>query len=236
MADPGPIGSRGRSRASRLVRCVSADSPDTMDGHVAGAGRLGGGGRASSSSNDVRFTVMPRDKVGLVGRNGAGKTSLVQGARRRGRAHRSARCSARAASATCPQDPRIAGDLDGRTAVTHVLSGRGIDEAIERIEKLRIAMEEEPSERNVARYSKAQDEFASSGGYSAESEARSIAAGLGLTADRLELPHRRARRAASVAASSCRASCSPAATCCCSTSRPTTSTSTPRSWLLDFMR
>ena len=57
-----------------------------------------------------------------------------------------------------------------------------------RIEKLRIAMEEDPNERNVARYSRAQDEFASSGGYGAESEARSIAAGLGLQADRLELP------------------------------------------------
>ena len=37
-----------------------------------------------------------------------------------------------------PQDPRIAGVLDGRTAVTHVLSGRSIDEQLERIEKLRL--------------------------------------------------------------------------------------------------
>ena len=57
-----------------------------------------------------------------------------------------------------------------------------------RIEKLRIAMEEDPSERNVARYSRAQDEFASSGGYGAESEARSIAPGLGLPDDRIDLP------------------------------------------------
>ena len=56
-----------------------------------------------------------------------------------------------------PQEPRIAGHLEGRNAVTHVLSGRGIDEAMERIEKLRIAMEEEASDRNVARYSKAQE-------------------------------------------------------------------------------
>ena len=27
---------------------------------------------------DASFTVMPKDKVGLVGRNGAGKTSLLQ--------------------------------------------------------------------------------------------------------------------------------------------------------------
>ena len=87
-----------------------------------------------------------------------------------------------------PQDPRIAGVLDGRTAITHVLSGRGIDEELIRLEKLRLTMEEDASERNVHRYSKAHDEFATSGGYAAESEARSIAAGLGLADDRLELP------------------------------------------------
>ncbi len=133
------------------------------------------------------FTVMPRDKVGLVGRNGAGKTSFfkVLGGEVDPTLGRVLR---KGGFGYLPQEPRIAGHLEGRNAVVHILSGRGIDEAMERIEKLRIAMEEETSDRNVARYSKAQDEFASSGGYSAESEARSIAAGLGLKADRLELP------------------------------------------------
>ena len=69
---------------------------------------------------------MPRDKVGLVGRNGAGKTSLFRtlggdlpsaggtGLRKGGFGY-------------LPQDPRLAGVMDGRTAVTHILSGRGID-------------------------------------------------------------------------------------------------------------
>jgi len=133
------------------------------------------------------FTVMPRDKVGLVGRNGAGKTSFfkVLGGETDPTLGKVLR---KGGFGYLPQEPRIAGHLEGRSAITHVMSGRGIDEAIERLEKLRIAMEEETSDRNVARYSKAQDEFASSGGYSAESEARSIAAGLGLKADRLELP------------------------------------------------
>jgi ATPase subunit of ABC transporter with duplicated ATPase domains len=136
---------------------------------------------------DASFTVMPRDKVGLVGRNGAGKTSLfkVLGGETQPSAGRVVR---RGGFGYLPQDPRIDGALEGREAITHVLSGRGIDEQIERIEKLRIAMEEEPSERNVHRYSRVHDEFASSGGYSAESEARSIAAGLGLPDDRMELP------------------------------------------------
>src|SRR6478735_11005587 len=130
---------------------------------------------------------MPRDKVGLVGRNGAGKTSLfkVLG----GEAEPSAgRVIRKGGFGYLPQDPRIDPSQEERTAVTHVLSGRGIDDAQVRIEKLRIAMEEDPSERNVARYSRAEDEFSSSGGYAAESEARRIAAGLGLPDDRMELP------------------------------------------------
>jgi ATPase subunit of ABC transporter with duplicated ATPase domains len=133
------------------------------------------------------FTVMPRDKVGLVGRNGAGKTTLF---RVLGGALEPAGGAVvrKGGFGYLPQDPRISGVLDGRTAITHVLSGRGIDEQLERIEKLRIAMEENSSDRNVARYSRAQDLFATGGGYAADSEARSIANGLGLKADRLELP------------------------------------------------
>ncbi|MCY7299519.1 MAG: ATP-binding cassette domain-containing protein [Ilumatobacteraceae bacterium] len=137
--------------------------------------------------DDISFTVMPRDKVGLVGRNGAGKTSLfkVLG----GVAESSGgKVLRKGGFGYLPQDPRIAGVLDTRMAVTHVLSGRQIDEHLDRIEKLRVAMEQEANERNVARYSKAQDEFATSGGYAAESEARSIMAGLGLSPTRMELP------------------------------------------------
>jgi ATPase subunit of ABC transporter with duplicated ATPase domains len=133
------------------------------------------------------FTVMPRDKVGLVGRNGAGKTTLfkVLGGSLEPMGGKVLR---KGGFGYLPQDPRIEGVLDTRSAITHIMSGRGIDDELVRIEKLRIAMEEDPSERNVARYSKAQDDFATSGGYSAESEARSIGAGLGLPTARMELP------------------------------------------------
>ncbi len=143
------------------------------------------GGRMVVSS--ATFTIMPRDKVGLVGRNGAGKTSLfkVLGGAAESVGGRIVR---KGGFGYLPQDPRIAGVLDGRTAVTHVLSGRGFDDEIIRIEKLRIAMEEQPDERNINRYSKAEEEFRSRGGYSAESEARALAAGLGLSPDRLDHP------------------------------------------------
>jgi ATPase subunit of ABC transporter with duplicated ATPase domains len=141
------------------------------------------GGRLVIGSAD--FTVMPRDKVGMVGRNGAGKTSLfrVLGGEAEPAAGRVVRTGA---FGYLPQDPRIAGVLDGRTAVTHILSGRGIDAELERIEKLRIAMEELPDERNVARYTRAEEAFRINGGYAANSEARGLAAGLGLDAARVD--------------------------------------------------
>jgi ATPase subunit of ABC transporter with duplicated ATPase domains len=141
------------------------------------------GGRLVVASTD--FTVMPKDKVGLVGRNGAGKTSLfkVLGGQAEPFAGKVIR---KGGFGYLPQDPRVGPDADARTAVAHILSGRGIDAEIERIEKLRIAMEEHPDDRAVARYSRAEELFRATGGYAAESEARSIGAGLGLDATRMD--------------------------------------------------
>jgi ATPase subunit of ABC transporter with duplicated ATPase domains len=133
------------------------------------------------------FTVMARDKVGIVGRNGVGKTSLFKVL---GGAEQPAGGNVlrKGGFGYLPQDPKIDADLDGRTSVTHILSGKGIDEEIVRMEKLRIAMEENPDERNVSRYLAAEEMFRTSGGYAADSEARAMAVGLGLPDDRLELP------------------------------------------------
>ena len=135
---------------------------------------------------EATFTVMPKDKVGLVGRNGAGKTTLfkVLGGEAEPIAVKIMR---KGGFGYLPQDPRIAGIYDGRTAISHILSGRNIDDDLMRLEKLRITMEEDSSERNVARYSRAEEEFSLKGGYAAESEARSIAAGLGMAGSRLDL-------------------------------------------------
>ena len=133
------------------------------------------------------FSIRARDKVGLVGRNGAGKTSLLKvlgGAADAyaGVVHRSGGLG------YLPQDPRLDGVDDSITGVRHILSGRGFDEAMVRIEKLRLQMEEDPSERAVSRFARAEERFRLDGGYAAESEVRRIAAGLGLESDRLDLP------------------------------------------------
>lgn len=133
------------------------------------------------------FTVMARDKVGIVGRNGAGKTSMfkVLGGDAEPAAGKVTRSGA---YGYLSQDPRTSPEMEAKAAVHHILSGRDIDADLESLEKLRIAMEETADERTVARFSKAEEAFMLKGGYSAESEARAIAAGLGLQPDRLELP------------------------------------------------
>ncbi|HMC41266.1 MAG TPA: ATP-binding cassette domain-containing protein, partial [Acidimicrobiales bacterium] len=136
---------------------------------------------------EASFAVRAGDKVGLVGRNGAGKTSLLKVL-----AGESEPAGGRAAVqgrlGFLTQDPRALRHLTDITGLAHVLSGRGLDEAAERVEALRRTMEADPSERAVARFSRAEDHFAALGGYAAEAEVRQLVAGLGLTADRIDLP------------------------------------------------
>jgi ATPase subunit of ABC transporter with duplicated ATPase domains len=136
--------------------------------------------------DDASFSVHTGDKVGLVGRNGVGKTSLLKVLSGEAPPLRGA-ILRHGVTGYLPQDPRISGIEPGLSAVAHILSGRGLGDANARLEKLRLRIEEEPSHRNVARFSLAEEEFRDAGGYSAESEARRIGAGLGLGPDRLDL-------------------------------------------------
>jgi ATPase subunit of ABC transporter with duplicated ATPase domains len=135
---------------------------------------------------DGSFAVYDGDKVGLVGRNGAGKTSLLRVLG--GEAPpKSGDVVRRGALGYLPQEPRPHGAGVDTTALSHVLSGRGLDEAARRIEKLRLVVDEQPTDRNVARFTRAEDAYREQGGYSAESEVRRICAGLGLRPDRVDL-------------------------------------------------
>src|SRR5258706_6990367 len=136
---------------------------------------------------DASFSLHAGDKVGLVGRNGAGKTSLLRVLA--GTNPPAQGVVLRPESVGfLPQDPPARGvGIDG-TALSHVLSGRGLDAAARRLEELRAKVDADPSPRNVKAFGNAEDAFSASGGYAAESEVRRIVAGLGLPPDRLDLP------------------------------------------------
>ncbi len=133
---------------------------------------------------DGDFTVRSGEKFGLVGRNGAGKTSLLRVLGGEAQAAHGV-VSRRGDLGYLPQEPRPA-DEESTTALAHVLAGRGLDVAAARLEKLRLRIEDEASAANVARFARAEDAFGEAGGYAAEPEARRIAYGLGLPGDRLD--------------------------------------------------
>ena len=134
------------------------------------------------------FSVRAGDRVGLVGRNGAGKTSLLRVLG--GMAEPKAGVIQRpGAFGYLPQDPRLDTIAPDITPLSHVLGGRGLDELAHRLEELRGKMEAQPGdERLVAKWSRAHDRFEHAGGYAAESEVRSLLCGLGLRSDRVEGP------------------------------------------------
>jgi ATPase subunit of ABC transporter with duplicated ATPase domains len=137
--------------------------------------------------DDASFSVYPGDKVGLVGRNGAGKTTLLRtlGGER---AATSGRVTVTGAFGFLPQDPRTDRARAKDVAMAYVLSARGLDTQRDQLEKLRLDMEGDASERAIRRFSNAEETFRDAGGYRAESDVYRILAGLGLPADRALLP------------------------------------------------
>jgi ATPase subunit of ABC transporter with duplicated ATPase domains len=134
------------------------------------------------------LTVRAGDSVGLVGRNGAGKTSLLKVLG--GMAEPKAGVIQRPeAFGYLPQDPRLDQIPVHVTALTHVLGGRGLDALAIRLEELRLKMETQPGEDAlVQKWSRAHDRFEHGGGYAAESDAKRLLAGLGLRQDRTNTP------------------------------------------------
>ncbi|MFI7673930.1 ABC-F family ATP-binding cassette domain-containing protein [Actinophytocola sp. NPDC049390] len=131
--------------------------------------------------SDATLRVQPGDRIGLVGRNGAGKTTSLrvlagEGEPYAGDLRRSGEIG------YLPQDPRE-GNLS-ITAKDRVLSARGLDELLREMEKAQSAMSEHADDsvrdKAVRRYGRLEERFAALGGYAAESEAARICANLGL--------------------------------------------------------
>ncbi|TMC80787.1 MAG: ABC-F family ATP-binding cassette domain-containing protein, partial [Chloroflexi bacterium] len=136
--------------------------------------------------SDASFTVAAGDKVGLVGRNGAGKTSLLKVLAGDDDAAGGI-VLRRGTLGYVPQNPRPRTEA-AHTALSHILSGRGLDSAAARLAELHQKLEHDHSIASIEKYSEAEERYRMDGGYSGESESRRIAAGLGLRLDRVDLP------------------------------------------------
>ncbi|MBW0103017.1 ABC-F family ATP-binding cassette domain-containing protein [Pseudonocardia sp. KRD291] len=140
---------------------------------------LRAGSRILLSGANMR--VQPGDRIGLVGRNGAGKTTSMRVLAGEGEPY-SGKIMSNSPVGYLPQDPRE-GDMSV-TAKDRVLSARGLDVLLAKLEKVQTAMAEVvdagENDKLVREYGRLEERFSSLGGYAAESEAARICTNLGL--------------------------------------------------------
>lgn len=136
--------------------------------------------------SELSFVLNAGNKVGLVGRNGAGKTSLLKvlaGASKQTKGT----VSVKGNMGYLGQDTLSDKSAVDTQALARVLSGRGLGELMVSIETSRLALEHDPSDKNLRRYSRLIEEFEQKDGYRAESEAMALLSGLGLRESRFYL-------------------------------------------------
>ena len=118
--------------------------------------------------DSASFRIGPGDKVGLVGRNGAGKTTMTRILA--GEAQPAGGTVTRSGSVGyLPQDPRT-GDLS-IVARDRILSARGLDVVVRRLRTADHEMgsdDDEVRDRAMRRYAAADAELHAAGGFAAE--------------------------------------------------------------------
>ena len=132
--------------------------------------------------SDASFVVGAGEKVGLVGRNGTGKSSFISvlvgepspQLRHRGNVR------LLGSFGYLPQAPVPGGLGLERTGFSHILSARGLDVLDDALGAARRAMADDPSEENIELFTDLQEQFQTNGGYEAESVMARLADGLGL--------------------------------------------------------
>jgi ATP-binding cassette subfamily F protein 3 len=128
---------------------------------------------------DVSFIVNRGERVGLIGPNGCGKTTLLRIIAGSESADAgSVHLDARATIGYLPQGLDIASEC---TIAQHVRAGiRGFDAAREQVERLTARMAHDAAPQLIAAYGDALAHFESLGGYEVEHRIEAILAGLGL--------------------------------------------------------
>jgi ATP-binding cassette subfamily F protein 3 len=126
----------------------------------------------------MTLRVQRGERIGLVGRNGAGKTTSLRVLAGESMPH-AGKVETNGPVGYLPQDPRAV-DLD-LLARDRVLSARGLDTLVTDIAKVQVQLAERPEDAAlVRRYGNLEDRFTALGGYAAEAESARICANLGL--------------------------------------------------------
>jgi ATPase subunit of ABC transporter with duplicated ATPase domains len=162
--------------------------------------------------DDASFVVGAGEKVGLVGRNGAGKSSLISVLVGEPPAQVRSQGNIRVTGTLgwLPQVPPPGGLGLDPSGFSHVLSARGLDVLDDALEQARRQMAKDPTTEAIQHFADLEQQFGENGGYEAEAVMGRLAAG-------------------SVAGSTSSASCSRGPTSWSWTSPPTTSTWRPSS-------
>ena len=113
---------------------------------------------------DLSFSLRAGEKVGVVGRNGAGKTSLLRVLAGEAEAVRGT-VTRRGALGYLRQDPRQHRADQDHTALVHVLEARGLQAMAEKLEKLRLTLEVRPTETEVGKFARLEGWYRAVGGY-----------------------------------------------------------------------
>jgi ATPase subunit of ABC transporter with duplicated ATPase domains len=143
---------------------------------------------ARTLMSGVNFRVQKGDKIGLVGRNGAGKTTMTKILAGEGQPT-AGKVSVSGEVGYLPQDPR-SGDPE-ELAITRILNARGLGDIAVRMTRAGLDMastDQAVHDTAMRKYARAQEEFERAGGYAAEAEAAAIASNLGIEERILEQP------------------------------------------------
>lgn len=138
--------------------------------------------------DEVNFRVDRGDKVGLVGRNGAGKTTMTKVLA--GQALPAAGdVTSTGTIGYLPQDPKV--DDMNQLARDRILSARdlaGVTAKLRQAEQDMASEDDAVRSKAMRRYDRIETEFLAGGGYAAESEAATITSNLNLPGRVLEQP------------------------------------------------